>query len=49
MDTKVSHAAAELKRLGMLSCTGDEARAFLHAQLTSDISGLEPDRARYAG
>jgi folate-binding protein YgfZ len=49
MDTKVSHAAAELKRLGMLSCTGDEARAFLHAQLTSDISGLEADRARYAG
>jgi folate-binding protein YgfZ len=49
MDTKVSHAAAELKRLGMLSCTGDEARAFLHAQLTCDISGLEPDRARYAG
>ena len=49
MDTKVSHAAVELKRLGMLSCTGDEARAFLHAQLTSDISGLEPDRARYAG
>jgi folate-binding protein YgfZ len=49
MDTKVSHAAAELKRLGTLSCTGDEARAFLHAQLTSDISGLEPDRARYAG
>ena len=49
MDTKVSHAAAELKRLGTLSCTGDEARAFLHAQLTSDISGLEADRARYAG
>jgi hypothetical protein len=49
MDTKVSHAAAELKRLGMLSCTGDEAREFLHGQLTSDISGLEPDRARYAG
>jgi folate-binding protein YgfZ len=49
MDTKVSHATAELKQLGMLSCTGDEAREFLHAQLTSDITGLEPDRARYAG
>ena len=49
MDTKVSHAAAELKRLGMLSCTGDEAREFLHAQLTSDISALAADRARYAG
>ncbi len=49
MDTKVSPAAAELKWLGMLSCTGDDARAFLHAQLSSDISGLEADRARYAG
>ena len=49
MDTKVSHAAAELKRLGMLSCTGDEAREFLHAQLTNDISALTADRARYAG
>ncbi len=49
MDTKVSHAAAELKRLGMLSCTGDEAREFLHAQLTNDISALAADRARYAG
>ncbi len=49
MDTKVSHAAAELKQLGMLSCTGDDARDFLHTQLTSDISGLAADRARYAG
>ena len=49
MDTKVSHAAAELKRLGMLSCTGDEAREFLHAQLTNDFSALAADRARYAG
>jgi folate-binding protein YgfZ len=49
MDTKVSHAAAELQSLGMLSCTGDEAREFLHAQLTNDISALAPDRARYAG
>lgn len=49
MDTKVSHAAAELQRLGMLSCTGDEARAFLHAQLTNDVAGMGADRARYAG
>lgn len=49
MDTRVSHATAELKQLGMLSCTGDDAREFLHAQLTADIAGLEPDRARYAG
>ena len=49
MDTKVSHAAAELRRLGLLSCTGDEAREFLHAQLTSDVLGLAQDRARNAG
>jgi len=49
MDTKVSHAAAELKRLGMLSCTGDEARDFLHAQLTNDMATLPPERARHAG
>jgi folate-binding protein YgfZ len=33
----------------MLSCTGDEARAFLHAQLTSDIASLGADGARRAG
>jgi len=49
MDTKVSHAAAELKRLGLLSCTGDEARAFLHAQLTNDLLDLPPGQARHAG
>ena len=49
MDTRVSHSAAELAQYGLLSCTGDEARAFLHAQLTSDIAGLGPDAARRAG
>ncbi|HEX9182757.1 MAG TPA: folate-binding protein [Burkholderiales bacterium] len=49
MDTRVSHSAAELPQYGMLSCTGDEARAFLHAQLTSDIVSLGADGARRAG
>jgi len=49
MDTKVSYSAAELQRLGLLSCSGDEARAFLHAQLTSDIAGLAEGEARFAG
>jgi folate-binding protein YgfZ len=49
MDTRVSRSAAELAQYGLLSCTGDEARAFLHAQLTSDVAGLEPHRARRAG
>lgn len=33
----------------MLEVAGQDARAFLHAQLTSDIAGLPPERARYAG
>ena len=49
MDTRVSHSAAELAQYGMLSCTGDEARAFLHAQLTNDVTGLAADAARRAG
>ncbi|MGH8707154.1 MAG: YgfZ/GcvT domain-containing protein [Burkholderiales bacterium] len=49
MDTRVSCSAAELQRLGLLSCTGDEARAFLHAQLTSDVAALATGEARVAG
>jgi tRNA-modifying protein YgfZ len=49
MDTKVTHAAARLPSLGTLSCTGDEARSFLHAQLTSDVLSLTPGGARLAG
>lgn len=49
MDTAVSRFSAELAHFGMLSCTGDEARAFLHAQLTSDIAGLGAGSARRAG
>jgi folate-binding protein YgfZ len=49
MDTRVSHSAAELAQYGLLSCTGDEARAFLHAQLTNDVAGIGADTARRAG
>ena len=49
MDTRVSHSAVELAQYGLLSCTGDEAREFLHAQLTSDVAGLGTDAARRAG
>lgn len=49
MDVKVSFAAARLPSLGVLSCEGDDARAFLHAQLTSDIAGLGPQQSRRAG
>lgn len=49
MDTRIAHSAAELRGLGMLEVAGEDARAFLHAQLTNDVAGLTPDRARYAG
>ena len=40
---------ARLSRYGLLSVTGAEARAFLHAQLTNDIEHLPADRAALAG
>jgi tRNA-modifying protein YgfZ len=40
---------ARLSRYGLLSVTGADARAFLHAQLTNDIASLPPDRAALAG
>lgn len=49
MDTRVSHSVAPLAALALLSCTGDEARAFLQAQLTNDVEGLAADRVRRAG
>jgi hypothetical protein len=49
MDTKVTYAAAELQHLGLLSCTGDDARAFLQAQLTNGIEDIAQSEARRAG
>jgi folate-binding protein YgfZ len=40
---------ARLEQYGLLQVTGDEARAFLHAQLTNDVENLAPGSARYAG
>jgi folate-binding protein YgfZ len=40
---------ARLGRYGLLSVTGADARAFLHAQLTNDIEHLPPERAALAG
>jgi len=39
----------ELAQYGLLEVAGDDARAFLHAQLTNDIEHLDADHARYAG
>jgi tRNA-modifying protein YgfZ len=49
MDTKVTHLAAELQHLGLLSCTGDDARTFLQAQLTNGIEDIAEGEARRAG
>lgn len=40
---------AKLDEYGLLHAGGDDARAFLHAQLTNDVANLPPDRARIAG
>jgi folate-binding protein YgfZ len=40
---------ARLNRYGLLSVTGADARGFLHAQLTNDISKLPADRSALAG
>src|SRR5262245_36354288 len=40
---------AELSQYGLLEIAGDDARAFLHAQLTNDIENLDADHARLAG
>ena len=40
---------ARLNRFGLLTVTGADARAFLHAQLTNDIEKLGADRAVLAG
>src|SRR3954470_3106999 len=40
---------ARLSRYGILSVSGSDARAFLHAQLTNDIEHLSPERAALAG
>jgi tRNA-modifying protein YgfZ len=40
---------AELTQHGLLEATGNDARSFLHAQLTNDIAGLAADRAQHAG
>jgi tRNA-modifying protein YgfZ len=40
---------AHLTRYGLLSVTGADSRAFLHAQLTVDVEHLAPGRAVLAG
>ncbi|WP_301101687.1 folate-binding protein [Propionivibrio sp.] len=39
---------APLPHLGLLECTGDDAKSFLHNQVTSDINHLESASAQYS-
>ena len=41
--------SARLTRYGLLSVSGDDAREFLHAQLTNDVLNLPAERAMLAG
>jgi len=40
---------AKLDEYGLLHAAGEDARAFLHAQLTNDVEHLRPGQARFAG
>jgi tRNA-modifying protein YgfZ len=40
---------AKLENHGLLLAAGDDARTFLHAQLTNDVENLPVGQARYAG
>lgn len=39
---------APLVHLGLLECSGDDAKSFLHNQLTSDVNHLAPDAAQHS-
>ncbi|OGA08305.1 MAG: hypothetical protein A3D95_13390 [Betaproteobacteria bacterium RIFCSPHIGHO2_12_FULL_69_13] len=45
----IALAGARLSRYGVLSVAGEDARPFLHAQLTSDVEHLTSQRAALAG
>ena len=39
---------APLNHLGLIECTGEDAQAFLHGQLSNDVMLLTPARSEYA-
>lgn len=49
MDAQNQCRAAELPEYGAIAVSGGDARAFLHAQLTSDIEHLPAQEVRHAG
>jgi len=40
---------ADLSHNAVIAVSGDDAGAFLHAQLTNDVEALEPDNAQWTG
>ncbi|MVW73164.1 folate-binding protein YgfZ [Bordetella sp. 15P40C-2] len=48
-NTEGSHTIAPLSDYAVIAASGDDALAFLHGQLTQDVTGLSPDAARLAG
>lgn len=45
---RVGTVVAPLTHLGLIECVGDDARTFLHSQLTNDINHLAPGSAQHA-
>lgn len=43
------HGAVALEHWGVIRARGADATSFLHGQLTNDVTGLTPSRARWAG
>jgi len=39
---------APLGHLGLMACSGEDAQAFLHSQLSNDVKSLTPDSSAYA-
>lgn len=39
---------APLSHLGLIACSGEDAQAFLHGQLSNDVKQLTPERSAYA-
>src|ERR1700730_18349971 len=49
MNESVKPWFCELKRVGLIGFSGEDAASFLHAQLTSDVAGLVKPRTQYSG
>lgn len=48
-DLRAPSGTVPLAEWGLIRASGSDARLFLHGQLTQDMVGLTPDRARLAG